>query len=117
MQLLASPNHLFEHLIESELVLARPLCDHPPDLTAMPPQKRRGLFAPITWALILAKQALQITIVRVRKADRVVGSLSFIVGPKSHPLFRQRIGIGTAANTRSLTSQFGHQPIDVLEFV
>src|SRR5262249_6607930 len=84
VQFLASPDHLIENLIERELVLACPLCAHAPNLTAVPPEKRGRRLASVARALCLAEQALQIAVIGIGKANRVVSPLALVVVPKRH---------------------------------
>src|SRR5262249_41254209 len=115
-QFLASPDHLIENLIERELVLACPLCDHAPNLAAVPPeQPRRRRLASVARPLGLAEQALQITVVGIGKANRVVGPLALVVVPKRHSFAGEGIGLGADADTRRLSGKLAHQAVDIFE--
>ena len=79
LQLAATDDHIIEHRIQSQLVLARPFCDHLPDLRAVAAEKgggRRRVAAP----RVVGEDAAQISVIEFRGiVDRIVRPLLLVM--------------------------------------
>ena len=115
-QLARAADHVVEHLVERELVAARPARHGAADLGAVAAQEgRRALVVPV--ARRVGEDAAQVAVPGVGVVHRVLLSLLVVVLAQRLPELRERVDLHARAHARARALQLLHQLVDVLELL
>src|SRR5258708_15135076 len=114
LQLAAPSDHVLQHLVERELILARPGGDEFADFRTVAAEEVRGELLPVV-PRIVGKESLEIAVVEVGIADQVSLPLVGVVLAQGHAKGGKGLGSATAVVPRGLPGQSLEQLLDVLE--